>query len=155
MPPPKAWKVRLIVYELSIVWLTLVFQGCNSITRIYYQSLSPKHRTRIQDILPHIHQVRNLLYITPTVFYNLHTPRLKRLPKTYPELACPIFTIQDPMSGMSGERVMRLSQAIRSESQKNKGSEMVFHVCTFSSALLVRFFWSRWYLKPFWLHLCR
>ena len=51
-----------------------------------------------------------------------------RFPKTYPALACPIFTIQKPTLGLNNEQIMRLSSAIHAEAQKQRGIEMVFQV---------------------------
>ncbi|EKM74744.1 hypothetical protein AGABI1DRAFT_109872 [Agaricus bisporus var. burnettii JB137-S8] len=53
-----------------------------------------------------------------------------RLPKTYPTLACPTFTIQKPVKGLTNEQVTRLSNEITREAQKCRGSEMVFQIVT-------------------------
>ncbi|KAF9445879.1 Serine/threonine-protein kinase [Macrolepiota fuliginosa MF-IS2] len=55
-----------------------------------------------------------------------------RFPKTYPTLACPTFTIQKPIKGLTTEQVTRLSHAITREAQKCRGSEMVFQIVTFA-----------------------
>ena len=52
-----------------------------------------------------------------------------RFPKTYPTLACPTFTIQQPIRGLNNDQITKLAQAIHSEAQKCRGSEMVFQVC--------------------------
>ncbi|RDB27411.1 eIF-2-alpha kinase GCN2 [Hypsizygus marmoreus] len=54
-----------------------------------------------------------------------------KLPKTYPTLACPIFTIQKPIEGLTNEQVVILSHTITAEAQKNRGSEMVFQIVDF------------------------
>ncbi|KAG6864912.1 hypothetical protein C0991_006441 [Blastosporella zonata] len=51
-----------------------------------------------------------------------------KLPKTYPPLACPIFTIQKPIEGLSNDDVTTLSHKIIAEAQKNRGTEMVFEI---------------------------
>ncbi|KAG6888788.1 hypothetical protein C0992_007518 [Termitomyces sp. T32_za158] len=51
-----------------------------------------------------------------------------KLPKTYPTLACPIFTIQKPIEGLKDDDVATLSHKITSESQKIRGMEMVFEI---------------------------
>ncbi|KAH9943970.1 hypothetical protein B0H21DRAFT_747282 [Amylocystis lapponica] len=62
------------------------------------------------------------------IFFHLHT----KFPKTYPTIACPTFTIQQPIRGLKTHEVTKLSSAIHAESQRNRGSEMVFQVITFS-----------------------
>ncbi|KAK2467467.1 hypothetical protein APHAL10511_000322 [Amanita phalloides] len=54
-----------------------------------------------------------------------------KLPKTYPTLTYPIFTIEKPIQGITPEQVVRLSHAVNIEAQKCKGSEMVFQIVTF------------------------
>ncbi|KAF8060720.1 kinase-like domain-containing protein [Lyophyllum atratum] len=51
-----------------------------------------------------------------------------KLPKTYPNLACPIFTIQKPIEGLNNDQVTTLSHRITAEAQKNRGAEMVFQI---------------------------
>ncbi|KAG5719281.1 Serine/threonine-protein kinase gcn2 [Termitomyces sp. T112] len=51
-----------------------------------------------------------------------------KLPKTYPALACPIFTLQKPIEGLRDDDVTTLSHKITSEAQKNRGTEMVFEI---------------------------
>ncbi|KAG6890525.1 hypothetical protein C0995_007725 [Termitomyces sp. Mi166 len=48
--------------------------------------------------------------------------------KTYPALACPIFTIQKPIAGLKDDDVAILSHKITSEAQKNRGTEMIFEI---------------------------
>ncbi|KAG6906507.1 hypothetical protein DXG01_013561 [Tephrocybe rancida] len=48
--------------------------------------------------------------------------------KTYPPLACPIFTIQKPIEGLSSDDVTILSHKITAEAQRNRGTEMVFEI---------------------------
>lgn len=65
---------------------------------------------------------------------------LSRFPKTYPEKACPIFTLQQPMKGLSSDRVTKLTHTINMESQKKRGAEMVLEVSLFiphSKALIL------------------
>ncbi|KAG6834919.1 hypothetical protein H0H93_006386 [Arthromyces matolae] len=50
--------------------------------------------------------------------------------KTYPTLACPIFSIQNPV-GLSNDDVTTLTHKITAEAQKNRGSEMVFDTVTY------------------------
>lgn len=52
---------------------------------------------------------------------------LVRLPKTYPTLATPVFTIQKPR-GINHDHEITLQKAIHSEAQMLRGSEMVFQV---------------------------
>ncbi|KAF8345771.1 kinase-like domain-containing protein [Amanita rubescens] len=61
------------------------------------------------------------------VYLHLHT----KFPKTYPSLACPIFTIEKPLLGLTIEQVTRLSHAVNGEAQKCRGSEMVFQIVNF------------------------
>ena len=51
-----------------------------------------------------------------------------RLPKTYPNNAPPIFTVQHPIVGLRPDEVSKLSHAIHNEAQRKKGEEMVFQV---------------------------
>ena len=51
-----------------------------------------------------------------------------RFPKTYPTLACPIFTIERPMRGIADEQYTKLNRVLHAEAQANKGTEMVFQV---------------------------
>jgi eukaryotic translation initiation factor 2-alpha kinase 4 len=51
-----------------------------------------------------------------------------RFPKTYPSIACPTFTILQPIKGIPADRVAKLTGAIHAEAQKLRGSEMVFQV---------------------------
>ena len=51
-----------------------------------------------------------------------------RFPKTYPTLACPIFTIQQPIVGLKPHDLTKLSNAVHAEAQSSKGSEIVFQV---------------------------
>ncbi|KAG2126151.1 kinase-like domain-containing protein [Suillus cothurnatus] len=59
------------------------------------------------------------------VYFHLHT----RLPKTYPTLATPVFTIQKPR-GINHDHEITLQKAIHSEAQMLRGSEMVFQIIT-------------------------
>ncbi|TFK38831.1 hypothetical protein BDQ12DRAFT_605427 [Crucibulum laeve] len=56
-----------------------------------------------------------------------------KFPKTYPRLACPTFTIQRPINGLSADQVNKLSHAINSEAQRLRGSEMVMDLVEFTS----------------------
>lgn len=51
-----------------------------------------------------------------------------KLPKGYPSIACPIFTIQKPMSGLNNDQITSLSQGIAVQAQQNRGAEIVFQV---------------------------
>ncbi|KDQ55382.1 hypothetical protein JAAARDRAFT_37399 [Jaapia argillacea MUCL 33604] len=62
------------------------------------------------------------------VYFHLHV----KLPKTYPSIACPIFTIQQPIRGLGPDHITKLSSAIHAEAQSSKGSEMVFQIITFA-----------------------
>ena len=53
-----------------------------------------------------------------------------RFPKTYPNLAGPIFTLEKPIKGLSDAQVTKLSHEISLQVQKLRGSEMVFTVST-------------------------
>ncbi|KAG2137935.1 kinase-like domain-containing protein [Suillus clintonianus] len=59
------------------------------------------------------------------VYFHLHT----KLPKTYPTLATPAFTIQKPR-GINHDHEIALQKAIHSEAQMLRGSEMVFQIIT-------------------------
>ncbi|KAF5376991.1 hypothetical protein D9615_007308 [Tricholomella constricta] len=54
-----------------------------------------------------------------------------KLPKTYPNLAFPIFTIQKPIEGLNNEQITTLSHGIMAEAQRNRGAEMVFQIVDF------------------------
>lgn len=54
--------------------------------------------------------------------------RHHRLPKTYPALACPTFTIQRPIVGIKPHEVTKLSNAIHAEAQSHKGDQVIFQV---------------------------
>ncbi|KAG5641706.1 hypothetical protein DXG03_004410 [Asterophora parasitica] len=54
-----------------------------------------------------------------------------KLPKTYPNLACPIFTIQRPIEGLNNDQITTLSHGITAEAQRNKGAEIVFQIVDF------------------------
>lgn len=51
-----------------------------------------------------------------------------KLPKTYPVLACPTFTLQKPAKGLTNDQVSKLQQVVNGEAQKQRGTEMVFTV---------------------------
>ncbi|TFK23737.1 other/PEK/GCN2 protein kinase [Coprinopsis marcescibilis] len=55
---------------------------------------------------------------------NLHV----KLPKTYPLLACPTFTLQKPAKGLSADQLSKLQHLINAEAQKLRGNEMVFTI---------------------------
>lgn len=59
-----------------------------------------------------------------------------KLPKTYPHLACPIFTLQKPAKGVSSENTAKLQQYINAEAQKQRGTEMVFNIISAGSEWL-------------------
>ncbi|CAK5281348.1 unnamed protein product [Mycena citricolor] len=52
-------------------------------------------------------------------------------PKTYPTKACPTFTIQKPIVGLSNDQVTSLSHEIQHEVNRCKGTEMTFQIVTF------------------------
>lgn len=64
-----------------------------------------------------------------------------RFPKTYPNLAGPIFTLEKPIKGLSDAQVNKLSHEVNLEVQKLRGSEMVFTVrvepCIHLSVVLI------------------
>ncbi|KAL4251194.1 non-specific serine/threonine protein kinase [Abortiporus biennis] len=62
------------------------------------------------------------------IYFSLHT----KFPKTYPTLASPTFTIQQPIMGLKPNEVQRLNSAIHAEAQRNKGIEVVFQIVTFA-----------------------
>ncbi|KII86233.1 hypothetical protein PLICRDRAFT_114396 [Plicaturopsis crispa FD-325 SS-3] len=68
----------------------------------------------------------------PQISFHLHT----KFPKTYPNLSCPIFTIQEPTQKISQEQIAKLSNAIHAEAQRSKGSVMVFEIITFAQTWL-------------------
>ncbi|KAL1666492.1 hypothetical protein GGF50DRAFT_113198 [Schizophyllum commune] len=61
------------------------------------------------------------------IFFHLHV----KFPKTYPTLACPIFTIERPMRGIADEQYTKLNRVLHAEAQANKGTEMVFQIVSF------------------------
>ncbi|GLB36853.1 putative anticodon binding domain of tRNAs [Lyophyllum shimeji] len=65
-----------------------------------------------------------------------------KLPKTYPNLACPIFTVQKPIEGLNNEQVTTLSQRITAEAQKYRGQEMVFQIIDVCQD------WMKLHVKP-------
>ncbi|TFY68401.1 hypothetical protein EVJ58_g1031 [Rhodofomes roseus] len=62
------------------------------------------------------------------IYFHLHT----KFPKTYPTIACPTFTLQQPIHGLNAHDITQLSNAIHAEAQKQKGGEMVFQIVTFA-----------------------
>lgn len=83
----------------------------------------PEHS---EDIFYHLN-VKYASY-TPTLTFIFRLTLRERLPKTYPAVACPNFAIQKPIQGFNTDHVTRLGAAIHHESQKYRGSEMVFQV---------------------------
>lgn len=67
-----------------------------------------------------------------TVYFHLHT----KFPKTYPAIACPIFTTQPHIMGIHPTIIAQLSNAIQAEAQRIKGAEMVFQIVTFAQEWL-------------------
>ncbi|KAH9923827.1 uncharacterized protein B0H18DRAFT_1013542 [Fomitopsis serialis] len=65
---------------------------------------------------------------TDKIYFHLHT----KFPKTYPTIACPTFTIQQPIHGLKTNDITQLSNTIHAEAQKQKGEEMVFQIVTFA-----------------------
>ena len=53
---------------------------------------------------------------------------IRRLPKTYPTLATPIFTVQQPIQGLKPPQIAKLTSILNAEAQKLKGTESVFQV---------------------------
>lgn len=51
-----------------------------------------------------------------------------RFPRTYPANAPPIFSIQQPIKGISDDHVTKLSNFIREEARQSRGTEIVFQV---------------------------
>ena len=51
-----------------------------------------------------------------------------RFPRTYPANAHPIFTVQQPIKGISDDHVTKLSNFIRAEARQSRGTEIVFQV---------------------------
>ncbi|KAI0266451.1 kinase-like domain-containing protein [Gloeopeniophorella convolvens] len=62
----------------------------------------------------------------PKIYFHLHTI----FPKTYPANAHPIFTVQQPIQGISEDRITKLSNYIQSEAKQSRGTEIVFQVIT-------------------------
>ncbi|KAH6903402.1 other/PEK/GCN2 protein kinase [Coprinopsis sp. MPI-PUGE-AT-0042] len=60
-----------------------------------------------------------------------------KLPKTYPHLACPTFTLQKPAKGLSPDQISKLQQLINAEAQKQRGNEMVFTIANLCQDWLV------------------
>lgn len=60
------------------------------------------------------------------IYVHLHTI----FPRTYPANAHPIFTIQQPIKGISDDHVTKLSNFIRNEARQSRGTEIVFQVVT-------------------------
>ncbi|KAL6299472.1 kinase-like domain-containing protein [Sparassis latifolia] len=62
------------------------------------------------------------------LYFHLHV----KFPKTYPVIACPTFTIQQPIRGLKTDQTTKLTSAIHAESLRNKGAEMVFQIVTYA-----------------------
>jgi len=124
-PPPKAWKVRLLVSLYRSLYISSSCLGSNQIARVHHQSHPSRSNPCPKGLLPLAYQVRcpwrSHLHVS---IDNL----LVRLPKTYPTLATPVFTIQKPTRGFNHEHEVALQKAIHSEAQMLRGSEMVFQV---------------------------
>ncbi|KAI0083455.1 hypothetical protein BDY19DRAFT_998561 [Irpex rosettiformis] len=65
-------------------------------------------------------------------FFDLHV----KLPKTYPKLAAPIFTIQPPTSGLKPSQLTEITQAIHEHVRSLKDTEMVFEAVDAAQAWL-------------------
>ncbi|KAF8186819.1 hypothetical protein BJ912DRAFT_1022739 [Pholiota molesta] len=62
------------------------------------------------------------------VSFDLHV----KFPKTYPTLACPTFSIDKPLTGLTDAQASTLLRAINVEAQRFKGGEMVFEIVSFA-----------------------
>ncbi|KAJ2913179.1 hypothetical protein MD484_g7237, partial [Candolleomyces efflorescens] len=60
-----------------------------------------------------------------------------KLPKTYPVLACPTFTLHKPAKGLTNDQVAKLQQVVNGEAQKQRGTEMVFTIANMCQDWLV------------------
>ncbi|THH00815.1 hypothetical protein EW026_g1755 [Hermanssonia centrifuga] len=58
------------------------------------------------------------------IYFHLHI----KFPKTYPTLATPIFTVQQPILGLKPHHIAKISSIVHAEAQKLKGTEAVFQV---------------------------
>ncbi|KAI0696604.1 hypothetical protein BC835DRAFT_1341525 [Cytidiella melzeri] len=65
-------------------------------------------------------------------FFSLHV----KLPKTYPKLAAPAFTVQPPTAGLKAAQLNAVLQAIQEHVQTLKDSEMVFEAIDAAQAWL-------------------
>lgn len=101
-----------------------LYKGRGTITRIHHQGNTPNSR---KDQFSSKCQV-GWRFSCPYNAHKLTYIYIWRLPKTYPNLSCPIFTIQKPIEGLNNDQVTTLSHTITAEAQKNRGSEMVFQV---------------------------
>ncbi|KAF8959858.1 kinase-like domain-containing protein [Flammula alnicola] len=66
------------------------------------------------------------------ISFDLHV----KFPKTYPHLACPMFSIEKPIKGINDAQCTTLLRAINVEAQRFKGGEMVFEIVSFSQEWL-------------------
>ena len=79
----------------------------------------------------YITQIRNMhqcVKRAPLCFYELSSLPFLRCPKTYPNLAGPVFTLEKLIKGLSDAQATNLSHKVNLEVQMLRGSEMVFTV---------------------------
>ncbi|EJF61645.1 Serine/threonine-protein kinase [Dichomitus squalens LYAD-421 SS1] len=103
VPPPKAWKVHRRSRRCS----------SQAAPRL------PEFKIRVTYPDPKYAE---------KIYFHLHI----KLPKTYPNNAPPIFTIQQPIVGLRPDEISKLTHAIHDEVQQKKGEEMVFQTVCFA-----------------------
>jgi translation initiation factor 2-alpha kinase 4 len=126
-PPPKAWKVGPH-FDMTYFVLSTI-EGAAALREFIIRVThpNPDHasevnlRLRVKCVDCTQHHIRSYNYI-------------HRFPKTYPRLACPTFSIEKPLMGITESQVTRLSQEINSQAQKLRGFEMVFSARIFDQS---------------------
>jgi hypothetical protein len=104
-------------------FLRRVLQGClSSLSRSHTRTRSTQLRSIVIYILCQYHVVAQRLQL---IFQHY------RFPKTYPTNAHPLFTIQQPIKGISDDCATRLSNFIQAEARQSRGTEIVFQVSEF------------------------
>ena len=94
------------------------------IIKVYHPD--PQHASKINLHL-HVKWATHLYFY---LIWALNPSPNPRFPKTYPNLAGPIFSLEKPITGLSDPQVTKLSHEVNLEVQKLRGSEMVFTVRT-------------------------
>lgn len=118
------------------------------IIRVYHPD--PEHARKVSFHL-HVKYVR-LPFTVQVSCIHLWLIFWRRLPKTYPTIASPIFNIQQPIVGLKPDQVTKILHAIREEAQRNRGVEIVFQVrlvaFVFTHAVLTCCFYKGGDVRP-------